>query len=140
MHVNDLIIIGSSQDEIDKVISRLSKAFSVRNLGELRFFLRIQVQRGSFGLHLSQTQYLGNVLKSHDFENLRPASTPMIEHQDLQSDEGDTIPDVKAFRRIIGSLQYMVLTRPDIQYAVNRLSQFMASPKLIHWIALKPVL
>lgn len=71
-------------------------------------------------------QYLGNVLKSHDFE-------------DLQSDE-DMIDNAKAYRRIIDSLQYMVLTGPDIQYAVNKLSQFMVSPKPLHWTALKRVL
>lgn len=97
-----------------------SEAFPIRDLGELKNFLGIQVKRGSYGLHLAQTQYFGNLLKTYDMEHLRPTNTSMVANQSLHSDE-EPIHNATDYRRIISSLQYMVLTRPDIQFAVNRL-------------------
>lgn len=125
--------------EVNKVISWLSEVFPIRDLGELKFFLGIQVCRGSYGLHLSQTQYLGNLLKTNDMENLRPGVTPMIANLDLLSGE-EPIENAKEYCRIINSLQYMILTRSDIQFTVNQLSQFMASLRPIHWTTVKRML
>lgn len=80
-----------------------------------------------------------NLLKSCDLDNLRPSSTPMEARQNLFSEE-EVISDPREYRRVIGSLQYLCLTRPDIQFAVNKLSQFMSSPKPIHLAAMKRVL
>lgn len=63
----------------------------------------------------------------------------MLAKQDLFS-EGDTIPQIKEYRRIIGSLQYLTLTRLDIQSAMNKLSQYLSNPKQVHWVAMKRVL
>lgn len=70
---------------------------------------------------------------------MKSATTPMVANCDLWSDE-EPIKDAHEYRRIIGSLQYITLTRPDIQLVVNRLSQFMATPKPIHVSAMKRVL
>lgn len=59
---------------------------------------------------------------------MKPSSTPMTANQDLWSDEQE-IDEAREYRRIIGSLQYLTLTRPDIQFAVNKLSQYICSPK-----------
>lgn len=89
--------------EVNKVISWLSEVFSIRDLGELKFFLGIQVCRGAYGLHLSQTRYLGNLLKTNDMENLRPGVMPMITNLDLLSGK-EPIENAKENCRIISSL------------------------------------
>jgi len=138
-YVDDLVVTGSSEDLISEVIKQLGKQFAVRDLGELSYFLGIQVRRTSESLFLSQERYLINLLKSCNLTNLKPASTPISAQQDLVSEE-DTIPEVTEYRRIIGSLQYLTLTRPDIQFAVNKMAQYMASPKPVHWTAMKKIL
>lgn len=75
--------------------------------------LRIQVKSVDGGLHLYQTQYLVNLLKNCDLDNLQPAITPMITNQDLHFDKSP-IEQAKEYRKIVGSLQYLTLTRPDI--------------------------
>lgn len=87
VYVNDIIITRSNKVEIEKVISRLSEVFPIRDLGELKIFLGIQVRRGTYSLYLSQAQYLGNLLKTYDMENLQPVATPMIANLNLLSDE-----------------------------------------------------
>lgn len=95
------------------MIDQLSKEFVVQVLGDLSYFLSIQVKRTKEGLFLGQQQYTSKLLKSAGFDNLRPASTPMIVKQNLSSKE-EPISQAKEYRRIIGSLQYLTLTRPDI--------------------------
>lgn len=98
----------------------------------------IQVKKTRDGLHLCQKQYLVNLLKSSKFDNLKPSPTP-IANQDLYVDDV-LIEEGKEYRRIIGSLQYLTLTWLDIQYAVNKLSRFMAAPKMLHYTAMKKML
>lgn len=88
---------------------------------------------------MSQMQYLMNLLSSSDMINLKPSVTPMVPNVDLRQ-KRRSISNLSEFRRIIGSLQYLTLTRLDIQFAVNKLSQFMASPENEHWIAMKRIL
>lgn len=99
----------------------------------------IQVKRDDDGIHLSQHQYLINLLASCGMTNLKPSSVPMVANQDLTTQE-EPIADGKQFRRILGSLQYLTLTRPDIQFSVNKLAQFMSAPTPTHFTALKKVL
>jgi len=124
---------------VERVMDQLGKEFAVRKLGCISYFLGIQVRKAKDGLHLCQTQYLVNLLKGINLDNMKPSTTPMLTNQDLYSDE-PPIEQVTEYRRIVGSLQYLTLTRPDIQFAVNKLSQFMSSPKPLHWTAMKKVL
>lgn len=137
IYVDDIVIVGSKEEEVRKVIGRLGDEFPIRDLGIMEYFLGIQVKRVRDGLHLSQTRYLFNLLRSCNMGELKAVSTPMLANAELHLD-GHQRPC--EFRRIIGSLQYITLTRPDVQVAVNWLAQFIAEPKMIHWLAVKRVL
>lgn len=113
--------------------------FPIKDLGDLHYFLDIQESRMETGLHLSQTQYLYNLLHSSDLDNLKPSVTPMVANLDL-CPQGNPIINAREYRRIVGSLQYITLMRSDVQLAVNHLSQSMASPEEIHWVVMKRVL
>lgn len=76
------------------------------------------------GLHLNQHQYLANLLKGANFDNLKPSTTPMLPNQDLFL-EDEPISQVMEYRRIVGLLQYLTITRQDIQFAVNKLSRYV---------------
>lgn len=118
VYIDDIEIVGSDDIEASRLIKLLSKEFPIRDLGELKFFLGIHVNRVANGLHLSHTQHLVNLLQSYDMENLKSIVTPMVENLDLQLDE-DPIEDTKKFRQIFGLLQYITLTCLDVLLIVN---------------------
>lgn len=72
------MIVGSDELKVEGSVEKLAKEFPMRDLGELKFFLGVQVAHFKDGIHLSQTQYLVNLLRSCEMENLKPAVTPML--------------------------------------------------------------
>jgi len=138
-YVDDIVLTGSSATMVDSVIQKMAGEFAIRELGNVNFFLGIHVCRTPGGLHLSQQKYLRNLLESCGMIHSKPASTPMLQGGTFPDEEGQS-PDQRDYRRIIGSLQYLTLTRPDIQYSVNKLSQFLTSPSSGHWVAMKRLL
>lgn len=87
VYIDNIVIARSDDKEVTRLIDLLSKEFPIRDLGDLKFFLGIQVNHTSQGIHLSQTQHLVNLLRnceSCDMENLKPAVTSMIASVDLQ--------------------------------------------------------
>ena len=114
--------------------------FSLKDLGSLHFFLGIQVVPTIDGLHLSQTQYIANLLKRAKMDQSNPSPTPMITGSPLSATRGDPIENATEYRSLVGGLQYATITRPEISYSVNKLSQYMHCPLNEHWKALKRVL
>lgn len=86
-YVDDIVVTSSQEALVEEVINAMGKEFALRVLGDLSFFLGIQVKKTSKGLHLSQQQCLVNLLKSCKLDNLRPSTTPMLAQQDLFSEE-----------------------------------------------------
>lgn len=142
MYVDDIVVMSSSSSLIDDITSKLSKEFSVKDLGALSFFLGIHVNRSKEGIFLSQQQYISNLLNDKGFGNVKPASTPMEPKVDLTQASGTALnhEDTTRYRRILGCLQYLTTTRMDISYAIYKLSQFFTNPNSSHWQALQHVL
>ncbi|KAJ9551410.1 hypothetical protein OSB04_015455 [Centaurea solstitialis] len=140
VYVDDIIITGNDDNEISKVKKFLEKSFSIKDLGPLKYFLGIEVSRSSRGIFLCQRKYILDILKDTGMTGARVASFPMEQHLHLKPNDGTPLPDPTRFRRLIGRLLYLSVTRPDIQYAVNNLSQFMQSPHTAHLDAAHRVL
>ncbi|KAH9666887.1 ABC transporter G family member 40 [Citrus sinensis] len=140
IYVDDIIVTGSNNIEIEQLIQDLSSTFALKDLGQLNFFLGIEVTRNENTLVLSQTKYLKKLLAKFDLQNCNGADTPLATTDKLSKFMGTKYSDPTQYRRAIGGLQYAVLTRPEIAYAVNKLSQFMASPLQPHLLACKRVL
>ena len=97
------------------------------------FFLGIEVAQSESGIFISESKYASEVLKIFNMSNWNPAPTPVIRGLKLSKDDKASIVDPMLFKRLIGILMYLIVTRPDIMYGVSVISRFMESPKYSHW-------
>ena len=101
-------------------------------LGELTYFLGLQVQQGKDGIFLSQEIYLKQILKKYGMEYCKLVSTPMVTGCNLSSHDDSPMVNRPEYRSMIGSLLYLTGTRLDIMHAVGIVGKFQANPKEIH--------
>uniref|UniRef100_A0A2N9G7E6 Reverse transcriptase Ty1/copia-type domain-containing protein n=1 Tax=Fagus sylvatica TaxID=28930 RepID=A0A2N9G7E6_FAGSY len=135
IYVDDIIITSPSPVAIDGLLSTLQSDFAVKNLGPLKFFLGIEVIPNEHRVILSQQRYIKDILTRTKMLEAKPITTPMASSITLSIHDGEPFPDLTLFRSTIGALQYLSITRPDIAFVVNKLSQFMHKPTLTHWQA-----
>ena len=102
-----------------KFSSAMQQEFEMSLLGELTFFLGLQVQQATDGIFLSQEKYLKQILKKYGMEDCKPVSTPMITRFNLSSNDDSPTVNQPEYRSMIGSLLYLTGTRPDIMHAVG---------------------
>lgn len=140
LYVDDIVITGSDNKLIQELIQALGRNFDIKDLGPLHYFLGLQVTSLFDGLHISQLKYAHDILLKHDMLHSKAVSTPMSAKMILTSADGDILPNATVFREIVGSLQYLTITRPDIAYAVNSISQYMSQPRTSHLLAAKRIL
>ncbi|CAN1749024.1 Retrovirus-related Pol polyprotein from transposon TNT 1-94 [Linum perenne] len=139
VYVDDLIITGSNDSYLQTFINRLDQAFALKDLGKLHHFLGLEIVHEGKAMHLSQSHYISEILAKSHMQTSTPISTP-ADPQCKLTQEGVPYSDPKLYRQIVGSLQYVTISRPDITYAVNRVCQFMHSPTTTHWQAVKRIL
>lgn len=140
VYVDDIIVTGSSSALLNGVISVLSARFSLKEPTDLRYFLGIEATRTQHGMHLMQRKYIQDLLQKTNMLDAKEVTTPMATFPKLTLLSGTALDDPREYRMVLGSLQYLAFTRPDIAYSVNRLSQFMHRPTDIHWQAAKRIL
>lgn len=140
-YVDDIIFTGTSHTKISEVIAALNKEFSLKDLGDLSYFLGIEVHKLQSGaLFLSQAKYLRDVLKKAGMSHAKGVSTPMVSNIKLFKDGPHRFDNAELYRSIVGALQYATITRPEISFSVNKVCQFMQSPLKEHWTAVKRIL
>ncbi|KAH0661384.1 hypothetical protein KY284_026315 [Solanum tuberosum] len=137
VYVDDILVTGSHQRGVHYAIEALSQHFSLKDLGPLHYFLGIEVIRSSTGLLLSQEKYTMDLLQEVAMDNCKGVSTPMTSTIVFYPSLDDHLVHGSLYRRIIGKLHYLSFTRPDIAFAVSKLSQAMHKPFMSHWVALK---
>lgn len=140
VYVDDIIITGSSDSAIRKTIDALSTKFSLKDLGDLHYFLGIQIHPSANGILLCQRKYLQSILETTKMDLEKPIHTPMLSSSLASAAASPGMSDPSLFRKVIGSLQYLLLTRPDIAFSVNRLAQKSHNPTEADWSDLKRVL
>lgn len=140
VYVDDVIIASNNQGAIADLKSELNKLFKLKDLGDVKYFLGLEIAKSSTGICVSQRKYVLDLLSDFGYLGCKAASTPMEANVKLSMDEGVDLPDVSLYRRLLGKLLYLTLTRPDISYAVGRLSQFISRPKLPHLHAAQRIL
>lgn len=115
VYVDDIIITGSHDAKVQQVIGCLNREFALKDLGNLHYFLGIQVQNTQKGgLLLSQTKYVTDLLSKTQMLDAKPQCTPMVAGTKLHHDGTDVFEDVALYRSTVGALQYACVTRPDI--------------------------
>ncbi|RVX04505.1 Retrovirus-related Pol polyprotein from transposon RE1 [Vitis vinifera] len=140
VYVDDIIITGNNVEAAQTFIQQLSQRFSLKDLGPLTYFLGVEVTSHTNGLFLSQRKYIADLLNRTHMTEAKPAPTPLATSPILTLQSGTPLSDPTEYRTVVGSLQYLSLTRPDIAYTVNKLSQFMHQPTSDHWNAVKRLL
>jgi hypothetical protein len=118
----------------------MSKEFEISMIGELSFFLGLQIKQLKDGIFVSQSKYLKYMLKKFGLENAKPIKTPMGTNGHLDLNEGGRIVDQKLFRSIIGSLLYITASRLDVMFIICMCARFQASPREVHLKATKRIL
>lgn len=140
LYVDDVLLTGDTPDLITTLIQDLSNKFSMKNLGDIHYFLGIQAQSHDTGLFLNQTTYAQEILYEAGMASTNPIPTPLPIRLDAAFKDTTLFPDPTYFRSIAGKLQYLTLTRPDIQFAVNFVCQRMHSPTMSDFSLLKRIL
>ena len=140
VYVDDIMVTGRNNTLIKRVIDNLANRFSIKDMGNLSYFLGIETIRTPAGMHLMQRKYVTDLLTKANMLHTKPVATPLPTSLKLLLNSGEPLADPGEYRWLVGSPQYLALTRPDISYAVNRLSQFMHRPTSEHWQAVKRVL
>ena len=140
VYVDDILITGEDSSLIHKLIADLNSKFSLKTLGSVSYFLGIEAYRNATGLILTQRKYLQDLLTKTRMITAKSCSTPMCSSKKLFHDDSKPFEQPTMYKSTIGALQYLTLTRPDIAYSVNKLSQFLQSPTTNHWTACKRLL
>ncbi|XP_019090996.1 PREDICTED: uncharacterized protein LOC109128647 [Camelina sativa] len=138
VYVDDIIITGVPS-LVRSFHASIAARFSLKDLGPLSYFLGIEATRTSQGLHLMQRKYITDLLAKTHMLDAKPVTTLMTQ-KPLTLYTGTPLATATEYRMVVGSLQYLAFTRPDIAFAVNRLSQFMHKPTSDHWQAAKRIL
>ncbi|GKB28979.1 putative ribonuclease H-like domain-containing protein [Tanacetum coccineum] len=139
IYVDD-IIFGSTKKELCNAFEKLMhEKFQMSSMGELTFFLGLQVQQKKDGIFISQDKYVEEILKKFGFTEVKTASTPMETQKPLLKDEDGEEVHVHMYRSIIGSLMYLTSSRPDIMFAVCACARYQVNPKVLHLHAVKRI-
>ncbi|GJR95309.1 retrovirus-related pol polyprotein from transposon TNT 1-94 [Tanacetum coccineum] len=139
VYVGD-IIFGSTKKELCIAFEKLMhEKFQMSSMGELTFFLGLQVQQKKDGIFISQDKYVGEILKKFGFIEVKTASEPMETQKPLLKDESGEEVDVHMYRSMIGSLMYLTSSRPDIMFAVCACARYQVNPKVSHLHAVKKI-
>lgn len=142
VYVDDIIVVSSCDQAVSVLLQDLRADFALKDLCQLHYFLGIEVTHGSDGLLLSQGKYARELLQRAGLENCKPMNTPLSVSEKLAAHVGNPLDDVAAtkYRSIVGGLQYLTLTRPDIAFAVNKVCQYLHTPTTDHYTAVKRIL
>jgi hypothetical protein len=135
IYVDDIILSGTSIDEINRIKSILDDNFKIKDLGIVKYFLGLEVAHSKAGISVSQRKYCLDLLHESGLLGSKPAATPLDPSIKLHNDDGKVFEDISQYRRLIGKLLYLTNTRPDIAYATQQLSQFLHKPTITHYNA-----
>ncbi|GJS30091.1 putative ribonuclease H-like domain-containing protein [Tanacetum coccineum] len=130
----------STKKELCNAFEKLMhEKFQMSSMGELIFFLGLQVKQKEDGIFISQDKYVAEILKKFWYSKVKTASTPMETHKPLLKDEDGEEVDVHLYRLMIGSLMYLTSSRPDIMFAVCACARYQVNPKVSHLHAVKRI-
>ncbi|KAJ9538527.1 hypothetical protein OSB04_031260 [Centaurea solstitialis] len=139
IYVDDIIFGSTKSSMCTEFEDLMHKNFKMSAMGELNFFLGLQVAQKENGIFIHQSKYVKDVLHKFGFSNVKPVSTPMETHKHLTVDPEGKEVDVHHYRSMIGSLMYLTASRPDIMFTVCVCARFQVQPKDSHFQAVKRI-
>ncbi|GJU77437.1 putative ribonuclease H-like domain-containing protein [Tanacetum coccineum] len=139
VYVDDIIFGSTKRSWCDEFEALMKSRFQMSSMGELTFFLGLQVKQKEDGIFISQDKYVVEILKKFDFASVKTASTPIETQKSLTKDEEAADVDVHLYRSMIGSLMYLSASRPDIMFEICACSRFQVTPKTSHLNSVKRI-
>jgi hypothetical protein len=127
VYVDDIVLTGNSSSFISHLTKQLNEKFSLKDLGQLHYFLGIEIKHFCGGITISQTKYAHDLLERAHMLHASKISTPIAPKPNQLPDDDKPV-DATEYRRLCGSLQYLTFTRPDITHAVNLVCQHFQNP------------
>lgn len=139
VYIDDLILTSNQEHVMKAFTTHLNKEFAIKDLGKLNYFLRLEVTHTNIGIFLNQSKYAREILERAKMLNAKPTLTPLCSNVSFTTTR-EPYSDPTHYRSIVGALQYLTITRPDISYAVNQVSQFLHAPTTFHYQEVKRIL
>jgi hypothetical protein len=139
VYVDDIVFGGSSNSPVARFAEDMSREFEMSMMGELQFFLGLQIKQSKEGTFVHPAKYTKDIVRKFKMEDSRAMATPKSTTTALDADEEGEHVDQKEYRSMIGLLLYMTATRPDIQFSVCLCDRFQASPRTSHRQAVKRI-
>ncbi|KAK2417316.1 putative mitochondrial protein [Trifolium repens] len=140
IYVDDIVFGGMSNAMVQHFVQQMQSEFEMSLVGELTYFLGLQIKQMDDTIFISQSKYARNVIKKFGMENATHKRTPAPTHLKLTKDEKGISVDQSLYRSMIGSLLYLTASRPDITYAVGVCARYQADPKVSHLTQVKRIL
>jgi len=140
VYVDDIIFGSTNELLCQEFVLDMQREFEMSMMGELNYFLGLQIKQLQNDTFLNKSKYCRNVLKKFEMDSCKEASTPIPTSCYLDADEDGTAVDQTKFRGLIGSLLYLTASRPDITFVVCMYARFQANPKESHFNAAKRIL
>ena len=138
--MDNIVITGNDQDGIQKLKEHLFTHFQLKTWGNSKYFLGIEIAQSSFSVVLSQRKYALDILEETGMLDCKPIDTAMDPNVKLVPRQGESLGDPGRYRRLVGKLNYLTITRLDISFSVSVVSQFLQSPCDSHWDAVIRIL
>ncbi|XP_057249408.1 uncharacterized mitochondrial protein AtMg00810-like [Beta vulgaris subsp. vulgaris] len=124
-----MVLTGTCQHLLK---SSLDKAFTIKDLGAMKYFIGIEVFRNTHGTFLSQRKYISDIVQEFQLSHDKPVTTPLPKGLGLSTDVGQVLEHPEKYRQLVGRLLYLNITRPDLSYTTQHLSQFLSCPREPH--------
>ena len=124
----------------DEFKNSMMLEFDMSDLGRMKHFLRVEVKQCSDGIFICHKRYAREVLERFAMGNSNAVKNPIVPGTKLSKDKGGVRIDETLFKKVVGSLMYLPVTRHDLMYGVSLISRFMSSPTMSHWLAAKRIL
>jgi hypothetical protein len=140
VYIDDLIITGSDRDTIRSFKEEMAATFKMSDLGLLHYYLGIEVKQSTSGISLSQCAYALKILERSGMTGCNLCHIPMEARLKLSKQSTQPLVDATIYRRIVGSLRYLVNTHADLAFTVGYMSHFLEEPRENHLAAVKKIL
>ncbi|KAG7533536.1 Zinc finger CCHC-type superfamily [Arabidopsis thaliana x Arabidopsis arenosa] len=140
VYVDDIVFGSTKTELVNKFVKTMTTEFEMSMVGELNYFLGLQITQSAEGIFISQSTYAKNLIKRFDMQTSKTAHTPMSTASKLTKDEAGQAVDQKLYRAMIGSLLYLTASRPDLCYSVGLCARYQACPRVSHLNAVKRII